>query len=720
MRAPLTRRSRRAGAVSAAALAASTVLTSMLAFAGLGGLGAPSAGAASALASTLALDSQSPAVVTNATGLSLEVVVRSTLAAPQLGIAVTLFSKAQFLDTFRQTLTGNTAGLSVMSGTGGSLPLTTFEKSAAGGIFQIRLPVSAPDLPGKTGPAPKNGADLQVMCAPGSCAGVYPLQVSLTNLNEGITLDTFTTYLVLAPPSETAQTTPLRFAWVMTLGANPAITPQGAGRPAATDLSELQTLAGVIGSSTGIPATFNLVPQFVEGLTLSKRSKASATALGILRGFATSPTTEIIPDTFASVDLPALGNSGLGSDTAAQLLEGRRVLQDDLGTTGRANEFAATTAIGPRTLSLLADNGVNALVVPSNGVPLVAPAEQVYAALSPFLVAHSGVEAVASDAGLESHLSGSGNSVLRANQLLANLAELYFQVPTARKGAALLCPAGWAPTPAFLDTMASGLASNALVKASTLSSLLSSVPPGAASPNPGVLRTRPIASGTIASSRLLPAREIDAARVQLHAVSASMPSATATIRRLTDSLYMAETSGMSPGTRRAYLQSISGALGRIARLISLPFGHTITVTSLEAKVPISIVSHAAVPLTVELSASSPDLGFGAHHTWTVRLLPRTNIVMIELTARTSGDFPLDLEVLSPGGAAVLLAGQLTIRSTAISGVAVGISIGALVFLVLWWTRSIVQRRRKVHRRRGAELAASVAGGGPGSDGPSAR
>ncbi len=95
------------------------------------------------------------------------------------------------------------------------------------------------------------------------------------------------------------------------------------------------------------------------------------------------------------------------------------------------------------------------------------------------------------------------------------------------------------------------------------------------------------------------------------------------------------------------------------------------------------------------------------------LSSRENVVQIELLARSSGDSPLHLVVVAPNGV-VLQAGEITIRSTAISGVAVALSFGAVAFLILWWVRAIIQKRRRQHRLRGAALAAmAVPGGTPG-------
>jgi hypothetical protein len=169
---------------------------------------------------------------------------------------------------------------------------------------------------------------------------------------------------------------------------------------------------------------------------------------------------------------------------------------------------------------------------------------------------------------------------------------------------------------------------------------------------------------------------------------------------------MSEGSTVPLAQRSGYLATIDTRAHGLSNLVSLPFGRTITVTSLQAKIPISIVSNAHGPLLAELSVSSPDLGFPHGHTWPVTLLPRTNIVTIDLTARESGDFPLTVTLAARTGF-VVQSGNITIRSTAISGVAVALSVGAAVFLVLWWSRSILTKRRKKHKERGAALAAEA-------------
>jgi hypothetical protein len=75
------------------------------------------------------------------------------------------------------------------------------------------------------------------------------------------------------------------------------------------------------------------------------------------------------------------------------------------------------------------------------------------------------------------------------------------------------------------------------------------------------------------------------------------------------------------------------------------------------------------------------------------LTRRNTTLRFTVQARTSGTFPLEVTLRSPDGKVVLSRGRFTIRSRAASGVGVILSVSAVVFLVLWWTRHIVQARR---------------------------
>ena len=64
----------------------------------------------------------------------------------------------------------------------------------------------------------------------------------------------------------------------------------------------------------------------------------------------------------------------------------------------------------------------------------------------------------------------------------------------------------------------------------------------------------------------------------------------------------------------------------------------------------------------------------------------------------SGSSPVQVTVTTPGGLAI---GDATIkvRSSFVSGVGVFLTVGAIVFLVLWWGWDIHHRRKKRAREQ---------------------
>ena len=59
---------------------------------------------------------------------------------------------------------------------------------------------------------------------------------------------------------------------------------------------------------------------------------------------------------------------------------------------------------------------------------------------------------------------------------------------------------------------------------------------------------------------------------------------------------------------------------------------------------------------------------------------------IAVAARASGAFPLQVEVRSPDGRVQLASTRYTVRSTAVAGAGLLLSVGAVLFLVVWWAR----------------------------------
>jgi hypothetical protein len=675
-------------------------------FVTINGAGAVRAAAApsSTTRNGLILESQTPAFVSSQSGVNLGIDVSSRLPATALQLEVTLYSQVVFRSTLRQTLSGSLPSFLSPLGEPDLIPLTLkgFDW-ASGGLVRLHLPVSAPDLPGDAGSKGDVGTDgdiLSIDDCESTCGGVYPLQVTLFGQGAG-PIASLTTDLIVTPHSEVDGTRPLHFAWVMPIGATPAISASGSAQLDTHDIGELSTLSTALGNAPGASVSLEVFPQFVESLE-ELPNPGAKTALAQIRALSgLGSQAAILPGTFAPVDLDALVSSRLSGDIATQMARSRQVLGD--GASVQTQEYAASSPLDVTSLGELEAAGITRLIVPSTGVQPLSSTFSQWTPTAPFLIPRSGVEAIASDPGLEQDLASKVSPALRAQQMLADLSIIYFDNTQASQAVAVESPLGFDADTAFLTAMLNGLSESSIVHAVTLPQLFDSVSPESSETSPP---TRSLKAPPVQPDDLISAPAVEGAESSLAALASMLPSSLSVKPPLSDLVLMSEASTVGPAERSAYLGTIDGRANRLSNLVSLPFGRTITVTSLQAKIPISILSSARAPLSAVLSVTSPDLGFPHGDAWPVTLYPRTNIVTIDLTARESGDFPLTVTLTTRTGF-IVQSGDITIRSTAISGVAVALSIGAAVFLVVWWLRSILTKRRKKHRLRGAALAAGT-------------
>ena len=76
-----------------------------------------------------------------------------------------------------------------------------------------------------------------------------------------------------------------------------------------------------------------------------------------------------------------------------------------------------------------------------------------------------------------------------------------------------------------------------------------------------------------------------------------------------------------------------------------------------------------------------------------------------MSSRASGDFQIDVALESPQGNLVLAGGQLTVRSLSTSAVAIALSVGAALVLLVWWGRTLWRGKA----RRGAHTVSRAKG-----------
>ena len=125
----------------------------------------------------------------------------------------------------------------------------------------------------------------------------------------------------------------------------------------------------------------------------------------------------------------------------------------------------------------------------------------------------------------------------------------------------------------------------------------------------------------------------------------------------------------------------------------------VTLTARRAKVPLTFVNVLKPARTVQVRVhlDSPKLLFPGGADQTVTLRPGNNTVSFAVEARASGTFPMTITVTSPDGRLSFGAPvRVTVRSAVFGGFAIALTVGALLFLALWWANHI--RRTRKNRR----------------------
>ncbi len=117
----------------------------------------------------------------------------------------------------------------------------------------------------------------------------------------------------------------------------------------------------------------------------------------------------------------------------------------------------------------------------------------------------------------------------------------------------------------------------------------------------------------------------------------------------------------------------------------------IRLTSQQGEIPIEVFNDATYDVNVNVRIESPDLRINETHPHVLQA-GRFQQITVDVNARTSGIFPVEISLETPDGSYEIDSRSITVRSTEFNQVAVIITIGALAFLVLFYVVRGLRRR----------------------------
>ncbi|HEX9258290.1 MAG TPA: DUF6049 family protein, partial [Acidimicrobiales bacterium] len=393
----------------------------------------------------------------------------------------------------------------------------------------------------------------------------------------------------------------------------------------------------------------------------------------------------------------------------AELTDMLRLGEDALSTAVPTAEPDRTIFVsGPLNeggLQALRDLGVRQLVVPPEALAPVQGVDDVrlVSGVSELPVATSAaqpVDVAVADPALARLLEPSDDPVLSATHLLAELCAVLLDTgagPGDKPGVVLLPRSDWQPDAAFLETFAGGLEDNRLLRMVGLDDWFRSTDPAATEGGEAVTRalgpaTPQDLSGFARNLRLT------------HLANDTLTSILLPGNPIPDDVHALLTAGtttaLDDAGRGKYLDSANALLAPLRDAVETEQQGRLTIAGRSTEIPLTIRAKVDHPVRVRLRLASAKLTFPENDQ--IVEVDGSQQVRVPVDVRASGTFPLTVQLLSPeGDVPVGATTQLTVQATALGGLGILLSVGALLVLATWW----VHHARTRHRQRRSAAAA---------------
>ena len=572
-------------------------------------------------------------------------------------------------------------------------------------------------------------------------AGVYPLTIAALDPVSGETLDTEHTQLIYYPNEPEIR---LLMVPVVPLNEVPARAPDGSfrenastgGWPLETALATGGWLEGMVGAIAdhagdlrlGLAPTPRLVEEVADMADGYPRAASGAAAVEAAEGSegarAAAAFLETLSDTldaagvqpllvpYAFPDLPALVGELESSDR--QISIGQQVMADHTDSLINTRWiFPPGGRLDAGTLDDLRISGIaertffSAVSLEGSSNPLVGCPEQSPSFTCPVRVTAEAEETLGyvSDERLQARLSmlerGSEKQIM-LQRFFAESAMIREELPgVPDRIVQATIPAGWRPTPRLSKRLFRGLANAPWLRTLT--------------PREGLQRTRPETRRIVSKlpePTLQPDEsyyaQIQDTQQEVEQFKSIGPPDDLLVRLRRNLLVAQSRSWWTDASRleegREYATRASEEVSAELDKIDMSGRDAITLTSREGPVSFVVSNDTGYKVTLDFRLTSQQLRF-EDEAFTETIPPGNRIIQRQATAQSSGTFAMDALIETPDGSPVNEI-RIYIRSTELNRVALGVTIAALLFVVIFYVLRGVQRRKGGTREQAAETTST--------------
>ncbi len=404
-------------------------------------------------------------------------------------------------------------------------------------------------------------------------------------------------------------------------------------------------------------------------------SSDSETEVDALAELTRSDQVEVLASAAQQVDPAELHNLGLDDELARQVDEGIAILTATLEPPVRSVTSVATR-LDPETVRSLGQLGFTDILVPPPTFSEAAPS-------TPARVAGTtaAVRLTAMNPALK--LGGDQDPLLAAHVLAGRLAAQVSLDEPRPQVVSVHLPTNEAEAEA-LHRLLTLLSDDPFTEPRLVSELL-------ADADTAPERARISAPGRFTSTQW--ADDLGVARSLLSSLAGMVPGDESLLQPLANRLSATTDRRLDSDTRSSEVTGVRNELNALFSSISIPPSDRVTLGANDARFPLVITSNLDTPATVRVQLSSSDRLSLPEPDQMVTLTNDHTEVSLRVRSRLPGDTPLKIRITSPDGAVLLSEGTYSVRSTAVSGVGLILSLGAGLFLAVWWARHIVAARR---------------------------
>jgi hypothetical protein len=509
--------------------------------------------------------------------------------------------------------------------------------------------------------------------------GVYPVRIE-ARTEDGTSIGRITTHVVAVPTA--IPSAELGVLTVLGIGQPVSVRPDGSIEPVSA--ATAQTVADISRTVIDHPNTvlLDVVPAFLEAVSGSE----TIDGRDVTAGLALASTSAVLLQ-HSFVDLPAnyLGDPAFGNEFTRHELAGRTTLEDILSTPTSLTR-TVRNGLSAAAFTAYAGSGAQRFVVGESVVSRetssLTPASPVQIAIG----AEQTSPAVVADSAASKHLAPSADPVLAGQNLLAELAVIWLERPSAPRAITLLSDSATLPDPITLQTFLSGLVSSPTLKPISEEELFALGVETNDDESPVVLAL---------SIPELPASDLaDLLRTRSNITSYSLVigESTPVITSLDRRLLLAASASYTVEQRSPLIQGIRNDIESSLAGIRLPEDSIIRLTARTGEIPITISNTTGGPVRVVLELQSDRVSFPNGNRIELFLEEEISTERVAVEALSSGEFRVVARLQAPDGALTIDSSTVTLRSTGASWVGFAITGLAGLVLATWWTRQFVRNR----------------------------